>query len=112
MQPQRWDGNRLTEEPDGRIAFFSRTEEVFVARTVSEERARSPDLKPAEISGLRTVGYDLHALGPANQIGRPTAEGPVRIEFPYHRASLTRAAAMTWASFASAVPSRLGGAGS
>lgn len=90
VQPERWDECRFTELPDGRIAISVRTKEVFAARTISEETARRTDLEAAERTGVRTEEYDLRALGLADQIGRPTGEGRVLLEFLRNGGKLTR----------------------
>jgi hypothetical protein len=90
VQPERWDECRFTELPEGRIAISVRTKEVFAAKTISEETARRSDLEAAERSGIRTEDYDLRALGLADQVGRPTAEGRVFLEFLRSGGKLTR----------------------
>lgn len=90
VQPERWDECRFTELPDGRIAISVRTKEVFAARTISEETTRRTDLEAAERSGVRTEEYDLRALGLADQVGRPTAEGRVFLELLRNGGKLTR----------------------
>ncbi len=90
VQPARWDECRFTELPDGRIAISVRTKEVFAARTISDETTSRTDLEAAERSGVRTEEYDLRALGLADQVGRPTAEGRVLLEFLRNGGELTR----------------------
>jgi hypothetical protein len=90
VQPERWDECRFTELPDGRIAISVRTREVFAARTISEETAPRSDLEAAERFGVRTDEYDLRALGLADQVGRPSAEGRVLLEFLRNGGKLTR----------------------
>ncbi|MCZ2076061.1 MAG: hypothetical protein LC130_13810 [Bryobacterales bacterium] len=90
VQPERWDECRFTELPDGRIAISVRTKEVFAARTISGETARRTDMEAAERTGVRTEEYDLRALGLADQIGRPTGEGRVLLEFLRNRGKLQR----------------------
>ena len=90
VQSERWDDCRFTELPDGRIAISVRTKEVFAARTISKEAARRTDLEVAERSSMRTEEYDLRTLGLADQVGRPTAEGRVLLEFLRNGGKLTR----------------------
>jgi hypothetical protein len=90
VQPARWDECRFTELPDGQIAISVRTKEVFAARTISEETARRTDLEAAERSGIRTEEYDLRTLGLADQVGRPTADGRLLLEFLRNGGKLTR----------------------
>jgi hypothetical protein len=90
VRPERWDECRFTELLDGRIAISVRTKEIFAARTVFEETARRTDLEAAERLGVRTEEYDLRALGLADQVGRPTGEGRVLLEFLRSGGKLTR----------------------
>jgi hypothetical protein len=90
VHPERWDDCRFTELPDGRISISVRTKEVFAARTISEETSRRTDLEAAERFGVRTEEYDLRTLGMADQVGRPTAEGRVLLEFLRNGGKLTR----------------------
>lgn len=90
VQPERWDECRFTELRDGRIAISVRTKEVFAAKTVSEETLRRTDIEVAERLGVRTEEYDLRALGLADQVGNPTTEGRVLLEFLRSGGKLTR----------------------
>lgn len=51
---------------------------------------RRSDLEAAERSGIRTEEYDLRTPGLADQVGRPTAEGRVLLEFLRNGGKLTR----------------------
>ena len=78
--PDQWDDCRFTELRDGRISISVKTNEVFAARTISEETQRRTAIEAAERVGIRTEDYDLRAIGLADQSGIPTSEGRLLIE--------------------------------
>lgn len=90
VRPERCAERRFTELPEGRIAISVRTKEIFAARTISEETARRTDFEAAERLGVRTEGYDLRALGFADQVGCTRGEGRVLLEFIRNGGKLSR----------------------
>ncbi len=90
VQPERWDECCFTELRDGRIAISVSTREVFRARAFSENTTLPADDEVAERTGIRTEEYDLRALGLADQVGRPTAEARVLLDFLRNGGKLTR----------------------
>lgn len=81
---------RLLMYRDGRIVISVRTKEGFASRIISERAARRFEMGTAMQFGVRTGEYCPRALDLADQVGRPTGEGCVLLEFLRHGGKLGR----------------------